>query len=37
LVEGNPAQNIDDIANVQHVFLGGKRVFGMSDRPQVLV
>ena len=29
VVEGNPVgDNIDDIANVRHVFLGGKRVFG---------
>jgi imidazolonepropionase-like amidohydrolase len=37
LVSGNPVQNIDDIANVRHVFLGGKRVFGTNDQPQLLV
>ena len=37
LVEGNPVQNIDDIANVSHVFLGGRRVFGSVDQPQLLV
>jgi imidazolonepropionase-like amidohydrolase len=37
LVEGNPVQNIDDIANVRQVFLGGKRVFGTVDQPQLLV
>jgi imidazolonepropionase-like amidohydrolase len=37
LVAGNPIQNIDDIANVQQVYLGGKRVFGTVDRPQLLV
>jgi imidazolonepropionase-like amidohydrolase len=37
IVTGNPLDNIDDIANVRHVFLGGKQVVGVSDQPQILV
>jgi imidazolonepropionase-like amidohydrolase len=37
VVEGNPVENIDDIANVRHVFLGGRRVFGTVAQPQLLV
>lgn len=37
VVDGNPVDNIDNIANVRHVFLGGQRVFGVNDQPQLLV